>query len=158
MLNTGINLELAIKCQNNFVDNWMAYSFWYSIEKNLPDAKIVFVLENSIGSLDYFKWVHRFKIKTSKFPNNFECLHPPSIISVRHFDNNYLGPSSSKSENMTCLVDYSEGVGNFNKSKWINSKRAPFAFTKVIKKDCTTVNEFSILKMWDSCLKSYNLL
>jgi len=158
MLNTGHNLEIAAKFTNSIQNRWMAYGLWYSLVKILPNSKIIFVIDNSYVNMDCFNWVNKFNIQISKKPENFDYLHNATTLAVRHYHDNLLGPSGSKTEDMTCLVDYKEGVGDFNSSVWLNSNKAPFAFTKKIKKSCNTVNEHATLKMWSQCEKYYNLL
>ncbi len=57
---------------------------------------------------------------------------------------------------MTCLVDYSEGCGNFTVDEWINNRRVPFEkATRRFGKSEMTANEAAILKVWEKCYDLY---
>ena len=54
---TGVNLNILISCDNSWHHCWMSYATWYSIYKNLPDAKVALSVPR--GTVNYFHWPPR---------------------------------------------------------------------------------------------------
>lgn len=57
----GLNLDIVILTETG--QDWQAFATWYSIWKNLPEAKIQIVCRrNQQAPFQYFQWVHRMKV------------------------------------------------------------------------------------------------
>lgn len=76
---TGKDLNIVIRTQTS--EDWEAFATWYSIWKNLPDAKLMLLCtRNDKVEFQYFQWAKRLKIPityidpTSK-DERLECLH-----------------------------------------------------------------------------------
>ncbi|MEI8270966.1 MAG: hypothetical protein WCG45_06400 [bacterium] len=69
---TGENLSILISCDYSINQNWMTFLSWYSLYKNLPDAKVYVICDrNSMNSL-IFEW-------TKKCGIYFEIVKPMSL-------------------------------------------------------------------------------
>jgi hypothetical protein len=146
-------LSISIKCNSNFCHDWMAFASWYSINKKIPNCSIYLQL-----NLDkpIFRWANRVGVKISKKAiGNF--VIDPTVMAVRDFDGCF-DIVSSKSDIQKVFVDYKDGCGNFNLSKWIHTNDVPFY--KAIMKFGTynlTVNEIAILNIWEKCHHIYQV-
>lgn len=67
---TGDGLNIVIACDYVPHHNWMAFICWYSISKNLPDAKVSIFCHRRIMKFDLFDWSRKCKIPF--------VLHSPS--------------------------------------------------------------------------------
>lgn len=129
----------------------MAFASWYSFRKILPDVEacVDVSLKRPI-----FRWV---PVLSSRFrvAREGDFVVPPTVVAARDFEGDW-SVSSSKSEIQTCLVDYSEGCGNFVVDKWINSNRHPFHNAmKRFGAENMTVNEVAVFRVWESCEALY---
>lgn len=128
----------------------MAFASWYSLSKRLPDS--VVVIETRHCHL--FGWARRLGVRiVSQSESGFKIR--PTTIAVRDFDGE-ASVSSAKTDIQTCLVDYSEGCGNFVVEEWINNSKVPFL--NALKRFGTgslTVNEMAILNVWEQCYNLY---
>jgi hypothetical protein len=125
----------------------MAFASCYSIRKWLPDCKvhIKMVLDRSI-----FNWAPRLGVGISISPEA-DVEIPPTTMVLRDFFGD-TKPASSKSNDQSSFVDYSEGCGNFVVDEWINNHQVPFH--KALRRFGTpnlTVNEVAILNFWERC-------
>jgi hypothetical protein len=60
---SGHNLSVLIVTETD--RDWQTYASWYSIHKNLPDAKIsLFIHRNEKTPFVYYQWAKRLKIQT----------------------------------------------------------------------------------------------
>jgi hypothetical protein len=145
------DLSFVIECKSNQCHDWMAFASWYSIRKRMPDSKVSIHV-----SLDrpFFRWANKVGVRLSRvLPEGF--VIPPTVAAARDFDGS-LGISSSKSDDQTCLVDYSQGCGNFVVDEWIHKTDIPFE--RALRRFGTqnmTVNEMAILALWESCHNIY---
>lgn len=78
----GDKLNIFIDC--NFVPhhNWMAYSLWYSINKNLPDAQVSILCNRELMSQNLFNWTRRCGVKFKITPT-LSLEEKLSLIQVR---------------------------------------------------------------------------
>lgn len=127
----------------------MAFVCWYSIRKFIPNC--IVSVEVSLDK-PLFRWASTLGL-LRRGEASFKLS--PTSIAVRDFCGDW-SVSSSKSDSMTCLVNYSEGCGNFTVDKWINNRRAPFdrAFKRFGTSEMTA-NEAAVLKVWEKCYDLY---
>jgi hypothetical protein len=59
---TGKGLSILISCDYIFYHNWMAFLCWYSISKNLPDAKVVIGCNRQLMTNQLFNWTKKVGI------------------------------------------------------------------------------------------------
>jgi hypothetical protein len=125
----------------------MAFASWYSFRKALPDSSVAVRVR-----LDrpIFRWVGRLS-SFCRGPSEGDMVVPPTVAAVREFLGDW-SVSSVKSAAQTCLVDYSEGCGNFVVGDWINTNRHPFHKAKLrFGTSGMTVNELAVLRLWEGC-------
>lgn len=60
---TGKNLNVLICTDYSFIFNWMSFAAWYSVSKNLPDAKIAIVCSRNNINLQLYRWVNKIDAK-----------------------------------------------------------------------------------------------
>lgn len=141
--------NIAIVCECHPCHDWMAFACWYSLNKRLPDSKVSLECRHC----HLFAWARRIGIPVKPSGNGFRIA--PTVVAVRDFEGD-TSVSSSKSDNQTCLVDYSEGCGNFVVSEWINNSKVPFFnAAKRFGTGSLTVNEMAILNVWEQCHNLY---
>ena len=161
------NLKFTISCEYIPHHSWMSFASWYSLSKFFPDAEVSISIKRSIPTRDLFHWTDKCKVKRifhsniikedSEINFNKEIVLSPSIMAVRDYDENFIGPNSSKSETQSTFIDYSEGCGRFVLSRWINKyeTKTPFlGATRQFGTDNLTVNEVAVLRLWE---KMYSL-
>jgi hypothetical protein len=167
---TGNNLAVVININKGPFKPWMAFCSWYSIIKNLPDAK-VFVLarRDFIESDVVSSWAKRCKIEFSQY-NNESYLNPlkeefrknfektlfihPGVMAV----DTYLGDeiTSSKSDEQSTFVSYLDGVGNFVLAECINKNVLPLgSVSQKFISSRMSVNESRIIKLWEKAEALY---
>jgi hypothetical protein len=78
--NTGKNLSVLICTDYTFIYNWMSFAAWYSVSKNLPDAKIAVVSSRNNMNLQLYKWANKVDVKfflhkNVGLPNNIPYLN-----------------------------------------------------------------------------------
>ena len=157
ILGNGINV--IIEAEATPIHDWMAFSCWYSLTKNLPDATVG-IRFNSRDNHNLFQWVKRLKIPRY-FANHEGLSFEPSVVMVReltkvHLEllqenfnivNNYL-LCDAKVDNIVPFVSFSNGCGAFVTSNWINSMDYPFPWAERFMTSTSTTNEVRILKLW----------
>lgn len=127
----------------------MAFASWYSLSKRLPDSGIAVEARHC----HLFNWARRLGIPILSSAPGFRIS--PTVVAVRDFDGDF-SISSSKGEDQTCLVDYSEGCGNFVAAEWINTSRVPFSnAARRFGTGGLTVNEVAVLSVWEQCYNLY---
>lgn len=155
---TGKNLLIVVDCDYSFSHNWMAFTLWYSLRKNLPDAEMVLNVVRKSSPVELFSWAVKFKVRLSysKFLlddiTDRQILHlPPHVMAVRDFSGGVpLGPVDIKSDYFSVFVDYKSGCGAFVTAEWINRKDIPlFNATKKFFTKNISVNESKGLKLWE---------
>jgi len=58
----GDNFSVLISCNHTVCDNWMAFLAWYSISKNLPDAKVLVACNRTKMQSPLFGWTKKCKV------------------------------------------------------------------------------------------------
>lgn len=163
-MKTGSGITFIIKCEATANQNWMAFASWYSINKNLPDAKVVVAVERSDASPELFRWVRkcggtlvRYKGTIPKVEGDKIIEIKPTIMALRTFRDEEI--VAAKSSKQATLVDYSEGVGCFVAAEWIDKVLLPFPrATRRWATDTMSVNEVAILELWQKCGPLYEAL
>ena len=142
----------------------MAFACWYSIHKNLPDAKVAVIYNRLHAEWDAFKWTNPCGVELLAYSDKNGVLPKievfknvditktvsPNTMAVRTYDETNLGPVDVSSEMATTFVTYEERCGQFITSEWINSVGHPFrnAFKRFGKND-PTVNEQKVFELWE---------
>lgn len=163
-MKTGKGITFVIRCEATTNHNWMAFASWYSINKNLPDAKVVVAVKRSNASPELFRWVqkcggtlYRYKNSLPKIEGDKIIEIEPTIMALRTFQDGEIVPA--KSSEQATLVDYSEGVGRFVATEWIDKVLLPFPrATRRWATDMMSVNEVAILELWQKCGPLYEAL
>ena len=164
MINSlGEGLSIVIDCEYIPLHNWMAFASWYSISKNLPDAKVTIACKRTMPIQEVFVWPKKCNINFFMHNGNMQYNDilkiKPSVMAIRSYDENCIGPIDVKSNDLTTFVDYSNGVGMFVIATWIDSSRPPFdnAVTR-FGSDDMTINELKILQVWQQLFGLYAAL
>lgn len=174
---TGKNLSICIGCDYSPHFNWMTFLCWYSIQKNIPDAKVYISCFRKNFSYEYFNWTKRCKIpfsmtsnedwekriknsdeKTLYISGNNVCVSDlfefNSINDV--FMNKKIANGDDffsgdcKEDKNYLFVTYKNGWGSFVLSNWINKNGSPFFEKSNFKYGSMTINEMRINKLWVS--------
>jgi len=163
---TGKGLTAIFKSKYSPIHNWMTYSAWYSMWKNLPDAEVIIMCERGIYSKQLMSWTQRIPVKFFSYckdqdpvqiaknnelilPNNHVMVFDePCVVATDTFKDAKV--VESKSDETGTFVSYRNGCGKFVVSRWIDKLETPFggASTKLIT-PAITVNEMRVLKLWD---------
>lgn len=152
----------------------MVFASWYSIQKNLPDAKVLGLCQRTDIQTHIFRWPIKCKFKFFQYPADKNPLDFAKInnlidkddtvfeissttLAVREYEKLHLGPSSAKSDDFTTFVDYSGGCGKFVVSDWIHKSRNPFVnATQRFTDSDMTVNEAKVLKLFEQMANTYS--
>ena len=157
---TGDGLHVIIDCDYLPGYNWMSFSCWYSINKNLPDAQVMVAYQRAEPKWDLFHWTRKCKVRLLSYQykpvwkafgeQGSVIVVSPESMAVRAYDPENVGPTEVKEEAFSTFVSYSKGCGRFNTPGWINKLGVPFwgAVRKFRTIDCT-VDEIKILEMWE---------
>lgn len=164
---TGKNLNIIMSCEHSLIHDWMTFSCWYSIKKNLPDSKfhISCLRTKNIGP--FFMWARKFKIpffqhsdKNKDLQELFACnnafIISPGMMAIYGFIEDSLGPSDVKDDEKTTFVSYLNGCGRFTMSEWVDRMSNPFSFVDKLYSDDLSLNEYKVLKLWEQCALTYN--
>ena len=151
----GKGLTIVISAKNIPEHDWMAFSCWFSIKKNIPDAKIILICE--VGNI-VFRWPYKCGLKTIYY-NDYPTLPigaieiAPSVAALRPFIVDNAGPVDVKTDLLATFVDYSHGCGQL---KFEEMPRAPFGIN--IKNVDASINEIKLFRLWQECEKTYKFL
>lgn len=142
---------------------WMAFSSWYSITKNLPDIPVVLWCYpyDKLVNYQLYLWTYKVNIKYH-YSKNVNITKPsiildPWIVMLRETemdleDNLEIEDSGfcSKvnSEELTPFVSVKERCANFVMTEWIDRIECPFAFADRFINYSVTFNEMRVLKLW----------
>lgn len=169
---TGKNLNILIPCEFTSHHDWMVFSCWYSIQRNLPDANVKILCKKQGLTKNYFTWARRKRLNFSLCSEiNCEVESPglvlfPSIVVLDELNDEFIHrleteivkdnfSKSTKSEEYSSFVDFSDGIGNFKLERWINKLGNPFLFTNKYKVDFMTINEIKVLDLWSQASKTF---
>lgn len=182
--NIGNNLNILITCSYAPHYDWMTFLCWYSLTKNLPDAKIYIACNRNQIKQQWFSWINKCKIpfilhKVMSPEDQIEyAIHdkkidlpilivPAEYICIKEFDDNFAFEGKQqleqakdlfgncKNENIYSFVEYKSGWGKFNTDAWINKPDCPFMTNlKYISGDMTA-NEIRIGQLWSKAASLY---
>ncbi|RDJ35318.1 MAG: hypothetical protein DWQ19_10920 [Crenarchaeota archaeon] len=158
---TGKNLDIVISCDFLPHHNWMSFASWYSIYKNLPDAKVRILCKRTQFVSDFFKWTFKCKVPFIQYTDHYvfrenELKITPDVMAIDIYDKDALGPIDVRLEEKSTFITYLHGCGNFVLTEWIDTFRNPFGMTGRFFSNNLTVNEYRVLKLWEKCHKIYN--
>lgn len=176
---TGHGLNIVIGCNYQLSHNWMSYICWYSLIKNLPDAKVMIACNRKLMKNSLFVWTRKCKVpfvlhkETDEF-GQIEAAGvskpllfiPPEAICIRDFDEAGFSPnvwSEEKSyflndelicdckEDKSCVfATYLNGWGRFVTPEWINRSTSPFIQGVRYDQGQMTANEIRIGRLWNA--------
>ena len=160
MTEMGGGLNLLIKCHYLPHHNWMAFSSWYSVTKNLPDAKMLIYCDKSQTAVGcaLFDWVRKVGASFS-YKNNAEYnaeIFCDTMAIRKLWTTANVG--EAKSEDIVTFCSYKNGCGNFVMSDWINSVVPPFDKTDSFDVDGMSINEQKILELWRKVSTVYSAI
>jgi hypothetical protein len=152
----GRNLNIICLCGFKFFHSWTALSFWYSVQKCLPEAQFNLACEKGEGNPRVFDWAYRLGIPILYYKDFISDSHdrnnvflPSFTIASRTYDKDNL-VVSSKSNDLGTFINYSEGVGSFIIDEAINNNRPPFgAAANFLTTKDMTLNELLVIKSWE---------
>jgi len=157
--NTGNGLEIVLSCEYLPHHDWMSFVSWYSVSKNLPDAKFSIRCLRNNTETQLFNWPKRCNVVFSQYKGLKKQLIEstleiePHIMAIREYANNNV--ISVKEELVSTFVSYFEGCGKFVLNEWIDKGGIPLAnAVKKFSMEIMTTNELRILKLWE---KSFNI-
>lgn len=157
---TGSGLIALIRCDYSLHHNWMSLVSWYSISKNLPDARVMVCCEKSKKNIDYplFSWTNKFNVKLSYKINNFKDFNleiPCDWMAINTWnEKNLFG--EIKSNDPCTFCSYKNGCGNFVASEWIDKLVPPFIKVDSFAKGDLCVNELKVLELWRKVMPIYS--
>ena len=171
----GKNLNIIIPCEFTSHHNWMVFSCWYSIQRNIPDANVKILCKRQELTKNYFTWARRKRLNFNLCSEiNCDVAAPglvlfPSMVVLDELNKEFIQRletgvirenffKSTKSEEYCPFVDFSDGIGNFKLDRWINKEGNPFLFTKKYKADFMTINEMKVLDLWRQASNTYYYL
>lgn len=157
--NTGDGLSIVIKCDYVPHHDWMSFASWYSITKNLPDAKVRMVCKRSGTPLQMFRWTRKVRVpfiqsSIEPQPTSDDLWITPDVMAVSTYDAENLGPVSVKENVVFTFASYLKGCGKFVLGEWIN-KRCPFQMSQRFYATDLTLNEYRVLRLWEKAFNSY---
>ena len=183
----GGGLNILISCDYITHHNWMSYLCWYSLIKNLPDAKVIIGCNRSDCEYDLFRWTYKCKVpfilhKTTDFQGEIDILNvnnpllviPPTVICIRDFDEAGFSPDALSEEkvyklddNLSCdcredksnvFASYNDGWGKFVTATWIHKSGNPFLFGNKFNQGSLTPNEARIGKLWGAAIPLFQIV
>jgi hypothetical protein len=182
----GEGLNITISCDYLPGHNWMSYLCWYSINQNLPDAKVNIVCKRNNVSGTMFLWTKKIGIPFKMY-NGSSCeetielrptvIVPPYCMCVRDFEESGFDASTIKEGDLLYLNDtdlvskassddpssfcsYKRGWGHFITADWIHKEECPlyFLFVKKFSKQGMSLNERKIESLWNASLKLFQTI
>jgi hypothetical protein len=157
MVNTGNGLRIFITCNYLPHHDWMTFISWYSIKKNLPDAKVVISCDKSkFTRTPVFEWVKKVNVDFTYTKQAGGISIFCDVMAIREWISKEI--IEAKSTNVATFCTYRNGCGNFVMSDWINSLVPPFDKSEIFKKDDMTINEARVLEIWKKGLSIYSAI
>lgn len=163
---TGENLLLIIKCEYLPHNDWMSFFTWYSIQKNLPDAKVLILCKRNVYKQSLFNWTYKYKVPIFQISSNFndyskigadDSFHKIELTceqaAINTFDEKNLGLDEEKE--FCTFFNYFNKCGSFKGQNWVDSLNSPFKKHNEFITDDISLNEFKILKLWKDCYKLF---
>lgn len=174
---TGDGLNILIGCDYLPHHDWMSFLCWYSLSKNLPDAKVTVACHRRLMRYDFFGWTRKCKVpfilhKATDDEGQVATVDarpllviPPDVVCVRDFNESGFSPdvladgvhrlvdglSCDCKEDKPCVfVTYPGGWGKFVTGSWINKMSCPFSVGVKYAQGNMTTNEVRIGRLWSA--------
>lgn len=183
----GDGLTILISCNYSTHHDWMSYLCWYSLSKNLPDAKVIIGCNRTLCDFSLFRWTYKCKIpfflhKATDFQGQIDIINaknpllvvPPHVICVRDFDEAEFSPNALSEEkvykldeSLSCdcredksnvFASYEDGWGKFVTATWIDKSGNPFLFGDKFSKGDLTPNEVRIGRLWEAAIPLFQIV
>ena len=150
----GHGLKIVVSCQAIPEQDWLSFLCWCALNKNLPDAKVVFICERSDFILS---WPYKVGVKViyyTKKPviDSVDLEITPNILAVRPYMFDNLGPVSVKSDLLTTFVDCLEGCGRLKIKGRKSFPSDPAKYQSEL-----SANELQVIKLLESCESIYTI-
>ena len=172
---TGDNLGVFINCEPHPCDEWMAFACWYSILKNLPDAKVAVGYTLGKATMNLFTWTYKYKVRLAAHTSsNIDLIAKnvfksekisnmlvvkPWTMAVRVYNEQSMGPIDVKNSEIATFVSYENGCAGFITPECINKVMAPFSHAvKRFANIDMTANEKKVLELWERADALYKSL
>ena len=164
---TGKNLVVIVACEYLPGHSWMSLASWYSMRKNLPDAKVLVGCSRRLFGRPstLFEWAYRLRVPLFYFDpekgvgRDADVVVPVTSMAVRTWDKERPGPASVKSAEHSTFVDYGDGCGRFIPVEWLNKGRGPFKnAVKRLGTQESTPNELKVLRLWERLYRLYTAI
>jgi hypothetical protein len=185
---TGDNLNILIACDYLRHHNWMSFLCWYSLKKNLPDAKVYVASQRRIMEYNLFQWTRSCNVPLvlhketndegqvdfvfKKYNLSNLLVVKPDQICIRDFNESGLKYDYSKSikyadyeivcdcksDRSTVFASYTNGWGKFNPPLWINKQGCPLNPEYKFAQGEMTPNEIRIGKIWYSASAVFSIV
>lgn len=175
---TGKNLSVLISTEVG--KDWETFATWYSVHKNLPDAKIVIACQRNDQVLfQLYQWAQRLRVplfyynpgttaleeakRRDLVKDNMLMMFPLTLVT-HSFDKKTLEllnaqrepvfVEAKESDELCCLVSYKKGCG-----KWLDTlKGCPFSSAAGLATIAMTANENRIIELWKKMCSLYKAL
>lgn len=152
----GGGLKILINSDYTVSHNWMCFSSWYSINQNLPDAKVQINCKRNVCDYQIFNWPNRCGVDFS-FNKNYDenewFIITPETMAVSTLNVDAIGPIDCKSNELSTFVNFKNGCGFFDFNK--HNSQCPFSYTTKLYSEDLSLNEYRILKLWDKANMPY---
>lgn len=157
---TGSNLSVVIDCEYCVGHHWMAFSAWYSVYKNLPEAEVFILCRRKPCNRALFSWTNKCNVPFFALSANEEAesyvkrnglisgkphVVPAHVVAIRGYG-----------QDEPTFVDYWDGLGLFNTALWIDRVDPPFenALSKFYKAGMDADGR-RVLEMWSKMYGTY---
>jgi hypothetical protein len=177
---TGDGLNILIACDYLPHHSWMSFLCWYSLTKNLPEAKIAVASHRRLMKLNLFGWTRKCNVpfilhKATDDEGQVQAaldhgiekpilVVPAEAMCVRDFTEAGFSPDAltevtrlnnemvcdCKEERPCVFATYPNGWGKFVTSSWINKGSCPFLFGVKYGQGNLTANEARIGRLWNA--------
>ncbi len=175
----GRGLTVLVTCEATGADNFLAFSAWYSLTKNLPDAKVVLACRRPrVPVMDVFPWAYRVGVPFfyhSKsdatenmggpvfvIPADTVCLEPlggavlDAVNSGERVVDGGVFCLPAKNQDPVTFCSLRGGCGTFVPSEWIDKGGHPFRRADLYGKGDLTVNEKRVFSVWKKLCPLYD--
>lgn len=166
----GNGMTVLIDCEATGKDNFLAFASWYSLFKNLPDAKIIIACQRPrMLEKDVFTWVRRINVSFFYYRKkpDAQIVIPPDILCLGPLNEEILKDVNegknierfiiaAKSQDHAVFCSIKEGCGSFVPDGWIHKEYPPFDKFDILSKGELTTNEKKVFKLWEKLCPLFN--
>lgn len=174
---TGDGLNILIACDYVPHHDWMSFLCWYSLSKNIPDAKVTVISHRRLMKYRLFEWsrkcgirllLHHPDINQEEYALTRGVEKPllvlePHTIAVRDLEQGNFPLSQLKDvswgKDFSCdvkgdgenaFITYIDGWGKFVTSSWINRLGNPLTGDQRYGYGNLNANEFRLGRLWSA--------